>query len=307
MADPRVLELDLPHLRMTALEWGPSDGRLALCVHGFPDSAHSWHLVAPALADNGFRVIAPFTRGYGPTGPAPDGDYHLGALMADLIDLHAALGAPPDAVLIGHDWGGWTANALAAYPDSPFAAHISMALPPIRVISSSSFGLARMAKMAAVQLRNSWYILFFQLPFLPERVLGRVIPRLWKDWSPRHADVAGDVARTLAALPTPAHRRAAVAYYRANARFTPATAPYRHLHRYRLDLPRVRMLLLHGDQDGCMQVGYLEHAQKQLPDGSKVQIIPGAGHFLQVDKPEAVTVAILDYLAQLGLADPPGE
>lgn len=297
MADPRVLEFDLPHLRMTALEWGPQDGRLALCVHGFPDSAHSWRYVAPALADKGFRVIAPFTRGYAPTGPAPDGDYHLGALMTDLVDLHTELGAPQHAVLIGHDWGGWTANALAACPDSPFAAHISMALPPIRAISNTAPGLLRAAKMAATQLRMSWYIAFFQTPLLPERVLPRVIPRLWKDWSPPHTDVDDDVHRTLAALPSPAHRRAAVAYYRANMRFTPASKPYKQHHRYRLDLPLKPMLLLHGDSDGCMQVGYLDGALELLPSGSKVQIIPGAGHFLQVDQPEAVTATILDHLS----------
>ncbi|MEN4479753.1 alpha/beta fold hydrolase [Mycolicibacterium cosmeticum] len=298
MADPGVLEFDLPHLRMTALEWGPSDGRLALCVHGFPDSAHSWRYVAPLLADKGFRVVAPFTRGYAPTGPAPDGDYHLGALMSDLLELHTALGAPGDAVLIGHDWGGWTANALAASPDSPFAAHIALALPPIRAISNASLGLARAAKMGARQLRMSWYILFFQTPLVPERVLDRVIPRLWKDWSPPGTDVDDDVARTLAALPTPVHRRAAVGYYRANIRFTPASTPYKQLHRYRLKLPRVPVLLLHGDTDGCMQVGYLDGALDLLPPGSKIEIIPNAGHFLQVDRPEAVTAAILDYLRQ---------
>ena len=299
MADPRVLDFDLPRLRMSALEWGPADGRLALCVHGFPDSAHSWRYVAPALAAKGFRVIAPFTRGYAPTGPAPDGDYHLGALMSDLIDLQLALGSPDDAVLIGHDWGGWTTNALAAYPDSPFAAHISMALPPIKAISESKFSPARTAKLAAVQLRMSWYIMFFQTPFAPERLLHRVIPRLWKDWSPPHADVDDDVAAALAALPTPAHRQAAVAYYRDTVRFTPAAAQYRHLHRYWLDLPRKPMLVLHGDQDGAMQVGYLEQALDFLPAGSTVQIIAGAGHFLQVDQPDAVTAAILDHLGQV--------
>lgn len=296
MADPRVLELDLPRLRMTALEWGPQDGRLALCVHGFPDSAHSWRYLAPLLVAKGFRVVAPFTRGYAPTGPAPDGDYALGALMSDVVDLHGALGAPTDAVVIGHDWGGWTVNALAASPNSPFAEHISMALPPIRAIAESKFGPVRTARMALIQLRMSWYIMFFQLPALPERVLHRVIPRLWKDWSPPRTDVRANVHNTLAALPTPAHRRAALAYYRATARFTAASAPYAHLHRYRLDLPRIPVLVLHGDRDGAMQVGYVEQAMNFLPPGSKVQIIEGAGHFLQVDRPEAVCGAILGHL-----------
>jgi pimeloyl-ACP methyl ester carboxylesterase len=290
------MEFNLPQLRMTALTWGPKDGRLALCVHGFPDSAHSWRYVAPMLAAKGFRVVAPFTRGYAPTGPAPDGDYHAGALMADLIALHKHLGGGDDTVLIGHDWGSWAGNGLAAYPGSPFSAHVAMALPPPRAIDITDYGLARNARMMAIQLRMSWYVLFFQLPLLPERVVHRVIPRLWKDWSPRGADVREDVAQTLAALPTRAHRKAAVSYYRAMFRFTRATPPYAGLHRFRWRLPRTPLLVLHGEQDGAMQVGYLDRVIESLPPGSRVRTIPGAGHFLQVDQPEAVCEAILDYL-----------
>ncbi|MGH3581449.1 MAG: alpha/beta fold hydrolase, partial [Mycobacterium sp.] len=71
------------------------------------------------------------------------------------------------------------------------------------------------------------------------------------------------------------------------------------LHRYWLDLPRKPMLVLHGDQDGAMQVGYVEQALDFLPAGSTVQIIAGAGHFLQVDQPDAVAAAILDHLGQI--------
>lgn len=296
MTEPDVVEFELPHLRMSALTWGPDDGRLCVCVHGFPDSAHSWRRVGPALARRGFRVVAPFTRGYAPTGPAPDGDYHTGALMTDLIDLHEHLDGGADSVLVGHDWGAWTANALAAYPGSPFGSYVSMALPPVGVLDTSHFGWRRQLRTSAVQLRMSWYILFFQLPLLPERVLHRVIPRLWKDWSPSGTDVSADVARALEALPTLDHRRAAVAYYRAMARFTTPSTPYRDLHRFRFTIPRAPMLLLHGDDDGAMQVGYLDRAIDALPPGSRVRRIPSAGHFLQVDQPEAVIDAILEYL-----------
>ena len=291
-----MLELELPHVRMTALAWGPEDGRLALCVHGFPDSAHSWRDVAPLLAAKGFRVVAPFTRGYAPTGPAPDGDYHLGALMTDLIDLHECLGGGTDAVLIGHDWGCFTANGLAAYAGSPFRAYVSMALPPVRAFDNSRRSLVENLKMAAIQLRKSWYVLFFQIPLLPERLLGRIIPRLWKDWSPPGADVREGVARTLAALPTLAHRKAAVGYYRAMVRFTRPAAQYAGLNRFRFKLPRTPLLVLHGEQDGAVQIGYLDGVIDALPPGSRVQTVPGAGHFLQVDQPEAVCAAILEYL-----------
>lgn len=297
MSEPAVIELDLPRLRMTALAWGPEDGRLALCVHGFPDSAHSWRMLAPMLADRGFRVIAPFTRGYAPTGPAPDGDYTLGALMSDLVDLHAHLGGPHEAVLIGHDWGAFATNGLAAYSGSPFREHISMAIPPIRAFDNTRRGLGQNLRMTAIQLRRSWYVLFFQLPAVPERVLPRVIPRLWKDWSPRGADVREGVAAALAALPSLVHRRAAVSYYLSLVRFTHAATQYEALQYCRFKLPHRPLLVLHGEQDGAIQAGYLDGVIDALPSGSRVRTIPGAGHFMQVDQPAAVCAAILEFLA----------
>ncbi|UMB69715.1 alpha/beta fold hydrolase [Mycobacterium paraterrae] len=296
MAEPNLIELELPRLRMSALTWGPQDGRLALCVHGFPDSAHNWREFAPLLVAKGFRVVAPFTRGYAPTGPAPDGDYHLGALMSDLVELHAHLGAPDDAVLIGHDWGAFAANGLAAYAGSPFNAHIALAVPPVRAIDNSRRGLARNLHMLAIQLRRSWYILFFQLPFIPERVVHRVIPRLWKDWSPRGVDVDDGVSATLTALPSLTHRKAAVSYYRSLARFTSAAPQYAGLHRFRFRLPCHPLLVLLGEQDGAIQVEYLDGLIDALPPGSRVRTIPDAGHFLQVDQPEATATAVLEYL-----------
>jgi pimeloyl-ACP methyl ester carboxylesterase len=290
------LEFSLPNVRMRALAWGPAGGRIALCVHGFPDSADSWRSVAPILADNGFRVIAPYTRGYAPTSLADDGDYHMGALMSDLLALHGALGAPEDAVLIGHDWGAWTCNAIAALPHSPFAAHISLALPPVGAVGTSNFSLPRQLKVSAIQCRMSWYIMFFQLPIRPHRALHRVIPRLWRDWSPRGADVSEGVTNALAALPSDAHRKAAVAYYRNMFRFTPAPAAYAELHSHRFKLPCRPLLYLHGDQDGAMQVAYIENLLDALPAGGRIEIIRGAGHFAQVDQPDAVATVILDYL-----------
>lgn len=294
MTEPEVLDLRLPNLRMSALAWGPADGRLVLCLHGFPDSAHSWRYVAPLLAAAGHRVVAPFMRGYAPTEVPVDGDYHVGALMSDVLNLHAALGGAADAVLVGHDWGAFASNALAAYPDSPFQTVISMAVPPLAAISEARFGVARTVQMSAIQLRMSWYILYFQLPGLPERTLDRVIPRLWHDWSPAGIDVGDDVALALAALPTAAHRAAAVGYYRAFVQ--PGGSAYADLTAYTRALPVVPLLYLHGEQDGAMQVGYADQLQDKLPAGSVVQRVTDAGHFVQVDQPAAVAGAILNYL-----------
>jgi pimeloyl-ACP methyl ester carboxylesterase len=293
---PEVLDLPLPRLHMKALAWGPADGRLVLCLHGFPDSADGWRLVGPRLAEAGYRVVAPFMRGYAPSGIPADRDYHVGALATDALDLHAALGAPTDAVLVGHDWGAFAANAIAAYPDSPFKTVVAMAVPPVKAISRARFGLARTIRMGLIQLRMSWYIIYFQLPVLPERTLHRVIPRLWRDWSPRGTDVSADVERTLEALPTAERRAAAIGYYRATARPGAVAADYAELNANLQALPRIPILYLHGVEDGAMLVGYTEQLMDVLPAGSVVRTVSGAGHFLQIDRPAEVAEAILDYI-----------
>jgi pimeloyl-ACP methyl ester carboxylesterase len=91
-------------------------GPLALCLHGFPDTAWTWQHLLPALAGAGFRAVAPFTRGYAPTGIPADGAYQAGALVADAVALHQVLGGDGDAVLIGHDWGPRPATARPRSP-----------------------------------------------------------------------------------------------------------------------------------------------------------------------------------------------
>lgn len=296
-ADPQTIVLKLPHLDVTALSWGPADGRLVLCLHGFPDSAWGWRRLAPMLAQRGMRVVAPFSRGYAPTGPAADGDYHIGALMYDALAVHGELGAPADAVLIGHDWGAFTCAAIAAYPNSPFAEHITMAVPPLGAINRARGPIARQLQMLPRQLRNSWYILFFQLPGLPERLLPRIIPRLWRDWGPPGYPTDAELDDALSALPTLAHRRAAVAYYRALARLTRPASRYIELHRWRFEPPRVPILHLQGAQDGAMMAEYTDQISTVLPSGSQVLTMASAGHFLQIEQPEQAAAAILDYLA----------
>ncbi len=150
--------------------------------------------------------------------------------------------------------------------------------------------------MAARQLRMSWYILFFQLPFLPERLTRRVIPRLWRDWEPKGADLVEDVANTQDALPSLAHRKAAVSYYRALARPTRSASRYAELNRYRFRLPRVPILHLQGAVDGAIQVGYSDFLTRALPSGSVVEIVAEGGHFLQVEQPEVVRDAVLRFV-----------
>src|SRR5262245_66368908 len=88
-------------VRANGLEFGlleAGSGPLALCLHGFPDTAHTWRHLLPALAGAGFHAVAPFMRGYAPTAVPGDGAYQVGALAADAVALHDVLGGGGDAV-----------------------------------------------------------------------------------------------------------------------------------------------------------------------------------------------------------------
>jgi pimeloyl-ACP methyl ester carboxylesterase len=287
--DPSTLTVSLPAVDLSCLSWGPADGSLVLALHGFPDTAWTWRHLGPHLAARGHRVVAPFLRGYAPSGLATDG-YHVGALMADAVALHAELGGNDRTVLVGHDWGAIAANALGAHPDSPYRRIVSLAVPPLGAVQGAPL------RLTPRQLRLSWYTMFNQLPLLPERTVDRWLPRLWREWSPGY-DAAEDVALVRAAWPTRAHVSAAVGYYRAIRAPWAAPAAYRSWARTLTGIPTVPQLVLHGADDGCMQAEYAEHAAARLPRTARFELVPDAGHFLQVERPELVNRLVADFVA----------
>ena len=280
---------------MSALAWGPINGPLLLCLHGYPDTAWTWRHLGPRLAAEGYRVVAPFTRGYAPTAIPADGDYHVGALMYDAIALHRELGGGSDAVAIGHDWGGFTTAALAACPESPFAKIVALATPLM-----AGFQRPRNADATRAlpgQVRRSWYVMFQQLPWLPERVLDRVIPKLWRDWTAPGFDASDELAYVWASLPTVAHRRAAVTYYRHQFQPRRPRPEYEALQRYWRDQPyRIPMLVVHGGADGGVDIRLATFSAQELPPGSLHETIAEAGHFVHLDEPELVAKQILDFI-----------
>ncbi|MBJ8348809.1 alpha/beta fold hydrolase [Antrihabitans sp. YC2-6] len=297
MTEPRDTRVELPAIAVAALEWGPVDGPLALCLHGFPDTAWTWRFLGPMLAERGWRVVAPFSRGYAPTSIPDDGSFHVGALMQDVLGIHEALGGDDRAVVIGHDWGAVTANGLGAFRTSPFRKVVSLAVPPIPAFtpSRSVADLIAMPRLLATQLPMSWYMMFVQLPGVSEDRLERLVPFLWRRWSPGF-DATEDLRHVADSLYPSENRTAALSYYRAALRPSKPPAAYRAAQAAWTQATRVPTLYLHGVDDGCISVDFADRAAGVLPEGSAVERISGAGHFLQLEQPQEVNALIADFI-----------
>jgi pimeloyl-ACP methyl ester carboxylesterase len=266
-------------------------GPLALCLHGFPDSAWTYRFLLPALADAGFRAVAPFMRGYAPTAVPADGRYQTAALALDACALHEVLGGGEDAVIVGHDWGAMATYTAANHEPDRWRRVVTMAVPPS--------GAGANGFLQYRQLKKSWYMFFFQHG-LADMVVGMddlaFIDGLWADWSPGY-DGTEDLVHVKACLRDPANMAAALGYYRATlggVGVDPALDAVQAAGGAPTSQPT---LYLHGRTDGCMGVDVAEGAADFLTsDGSRLEIVDGAGHFLHVEKPAEVNQLILDFV-----------
>jgi pimeloyl-ACP methyl ester carboxylesterase len=179
MGEPGWIDVPGPAGNVKALTWGADDAPIALCLHGFPDTPYGFRKLAPRLVESGWRVVAPFMRGYAPSSIPADGSYHIGALIDDALRVRQAAGGTDRDMVIGHDWGAITATGLAAMPDSPFAKAVIMSVPPSAALRERE-GAARLVSQLPRQLLRSWYIFYFQSPWLPERSASWVVPLLWR-------------------------------------------------------------------------------------------------------------------------------
>lgn len=292
-----MLSVELPGRSVAALTWGPDDGPLALLLHGFPDTAWTWRSISPVLAAAGWRVVAPFMRGYAPTGLAPDGNYQLGALVRDAVDLHEALGGDERALLVGHDWGAMAAYGIGAIAPQRWSHVVAMSIPPMPTLQRVFRGRSAL-RMGMRQARNSWYIYVNQVPGLPERAFDRLVRRLWADWAPGY-DATEDLAHLAAALPDRAHRSAATAYYRALAQPWQRSREYAAEQKASLRVPPGPTLYLHGVLDRALVPEAAAQVAPDLSPGSRVVMVPGAGHFVQLQQPALVVDEILAFAGRM--------
>jgi len=252
-------------------------------LHGFPEFWWSWRFQFPALVDAGFQVIAPDMRGYNTSEkPRHVADYAIPHLVADIRGLVRALGH--DKVdLVAHDWGGAVAwNVAALAPD---------VVDRLAVLNCPHPTVFARGLRNPKQLRMSWYMAAFQLPFLPEQILVRrdTMTKTFRGWSTRPEHFDDDViARFREAISQEGAARSAINYYRA-ARGDFAGAGTK--------LPRIaaKTLLVWGEEDQALGP-WLVEPHRNVVDDLRIERISGASHWVQQDAPERVNELLLEFL-----------
>jgi pimeloyl-ACP methyl ester carboxylesterase len=309
-------------IKLRVAEAGPADAPLVVLVHGWPESWYSWRHQIPAIAAAGYHVIAPDMRGYGGSDKPPAvEDYDVIDLAGDIVGLLDALGEEK-AIIIGHDWGSIaTWNAVQLYPDR-FSAMIAMSVP-----NGGRGPASPLASMQSVYGDNFYYILYHQEPGVAEAEYDAdprgILSRLYtsKDTPvdpPKVTDPKRSAGGWIPRLPTPkalpswltekdldyfvsefthAGFRGGVNYYRnfgRNWEITPQLTGARI---------KVPVAFLAGVDDivirGAKEDGLRTSMSRVADDLRAVTLVPGAGHWIQQEKPQETNAFILDFLKGL--------
>lgn len=262
---PELREVHANGLRFQVLVEG--EGPLVLLVHGFPDTPHTWDRVQPAIAARGFRVAAPFTRGYAPTEIPKEEAFDATTLGRDVLGLIDALGASR-AIVVGHDWGASAAFSATGLAPEKVRLLVTMAIPhPAAVLPTPKmlwtvrhfFWLSRPG--AARRIREGG------LSHLDELV---------KRWSPAWTVPAGETDAVKRCFETPGSLEAALGYYRAIRPWLPPEQ------KKKVSVPAVAFA---GTEDNIAPDAY-ERARSRYLDAYEVVAVPG-GHFMHREHPEA--------------------
>lgn len=259
---------------------------IALCLHGFPESRYSWRHQLPALAQAGWHAVAPDLRGYGESDrPRSREAYGMEHLLVDVAGLFDALGAQR-RLLVAHDWGAVIAWRFAMRRIQPLDGLVIMNVPHPAVMQ-------RVLSHSWEQRARSWYIAFFQIPWLPETLLTM-----------GHASLLASVFRRTAVRPDafpddalehyrrnalrPGAMKAMIDYYRANLRglAKPKAPPPI------IDTPT---LMIWGEKDTALGLELTEGYDSYVRDFT-LERLPDVSHWVQQEAPALVNVRLLAWL-----------
>ena len=273
------------------VEAGDPVDPLVVLLHGFPEFWYAWRNQISHLAAAGYHVLAPDMRGYNRSSKPPGVEaYRLTHLTRDVVELIRST-EHERATVVGHDWGGVVAWELAhRHPD---------VLDRLVVCNAPHLDALARELRSPRQIRRSWYAAAFQVPKLPEYLLGRgdygwLRRLLERGPTNPEAFSAGDIERYRRAIARPGALRAALNYYRALGR----TQLRRRVCRTdadRIARTDVSTLLIWGERDAALGID-LTHGLDQWVSNIRVERLPEASHWVQNDAPERVNDLLYEFL-----------
>jgi epoxide hydrolase 4 len=260
--------------------------RLALCLHGFPEHAVSWHYQVPTLTKLGFQVWAPNQRGYGNSyRPESIPEYVIPNLLSDIAGFIDAAKAK-SVVLIGHDWGGALAWLFAIRQIRPLDRLIILNAP---------HPLAFARNRDLEQMLRSWYFFFFKMPFLPEFLLcsnhGRQVRNIFLSTVSHPENFREDILRVYSEnVATHEAATSLINWYRANI-------PDEMIKQLKAGIPIIETptLMLWGEADAYLLKKMTLGTENYVKD-FRIRYLPGVSHFVHQDAPQAVNAMIQAFL-----------
>ena len=269
--------------RLAAIDEGPTDGPLVILLHGFPEFSYAWRNQVGPLVDDGWRVLVPDQIGYNLSDkPVGLENYDIDALADDVLRLAESAGYRTFS-LVGHDWGGIVAWWLALRdPDRIERLAILNAPHPAT--------MTRYAMTHPTQMLRSWYILFFQIPGVPEALLRaggyRMARRLLTGTSRGDAFSRHDLDHYQEAWSRPGALTAMINWYRA----------LRKRRKLRSERVRVPTMILWGERDAALEFPLALAALRRCDQGRLFRF-PNATHWLQHEEPEDVNHLLRAFLS----------
>jgi pimeloyl-ACP methyl ester carboxylesterase len=262
------------------------EGPLVVLLHGFPEFSYSWRHQLPALAEH-FTVVAPDMRGYNESEkPAQVSDYRIPLLVEDIVQLIRSFGRER-AFVVGHDWGGMVAWSMALRRPDVVEKLAVLNIPHPRILFQHLL-------TNPTQRKRSSYMLFFQLPRLPEESLRQDnfarLERVFRSMAVYRDKFTDEVLdHYKQALAKPGALTGALNYYRALGRRAGydliASDP----------VARMPVLTIWGEKDSALGKEMLEGLERYVPDLT-VRRIPDASHWVQQDRPDLVNRYLTDFL-----------
>lgn len=273
------------------------EGPLVVCLHGFPDNYESFQNQIEPFVAAGYRIVLPMMPGFAPgTEPTSGANTPVYAVSKIIAVIECLLSESDDKQchLVGHDWGALISYMVAHERPDLLYSHAALSIP-------YNVNLQRVLLRCPSYVGNSWYITFFQLKWLADWVVRRnnfkFFDLLYRTWCPTWKNYEERLASTKATFKAPGVLKSTLSYYR-NCIFglNPPSFTFRRWFNGTINVPT---LGIRGDVDGCIpEVAWNVIRPKSFPKGLTLEMMPGIGHFPQLENPQWISERLIAWVKQ---------